>query len=129
MPTLTANRLAQWALTLSQYDYTIKYRKAVHHDNAEALSFLSADDNTKFDEEEQEADVSAVCTIRVISQQLNHTDPGLLAKESSKDPVISTVMRYVKVQCPHTPDSRDVFHYKKLEDSLIMENGCLLFGV
>ena len=42
------------------------------------------------DGKEQEADMSTVCIIQVISQHLNAMDPGLLAKESSKDPVTST---------------------------------------
>ena len=59
---------------------------------------------------------------------MNPTDPGLLAKESSKDPVISTVMCYIKEGWPLRMESKEVLHYKKLEDSLITEKGCLLFG-
>ena len=40
MPALTANCLAQCALTLGQYDYTTEYQKTVNHGNADALSFL-----------------------------------------------------------------------------------------
>ena len=35
-------------------------------------------------------------------------------------------MQYVKEGWPHTMDSKDVLHYKKLEDFLITENGHLL---
>ena len=35
---LTANRLARWTLKLSQYDYTIEYRKTSEHGNADVLS-------------------------------------------------------------------------------------------
>ena len=52
----------------------------------------------------------------------------MLAKESSMDPVISTVMWHVKEGGPYVTDSKDMLHYKKLEDSLIKENGCLLLG-
>ena len=54
-------------------------------------------------------------------------DLGLLAKEFGNNPVICTVVHYVKEGWPHTTDSKDVLHYEKLEDSLITENGCLLF--
>ena len=54
--------------------------------------------------------MSTVCTMQVIGQQLNPTDPGLLAKESSKDPVIATVMCYIKEGCPHMMNSKDVLH-------------------
>ena len=44
--------------------------------------------DAKFDREEQEANSSMVCTVQVIRRELNLMDPGLLVKESSKDPVI-----------------------------------------
>ena len=37
------------------------------------------------------ADVDTVCTIKIIGLPM---DPGILAKESGKDPVIANVMRY-----------------------------------
>ena len=48
-------------------------------------------------------------------------------RNPSKDPVISIVRHYVKEGWPHMMDSKDVLHYKKLVDSLIMENGCPVF--
>lgn len=127
-PALVANRLARWSLTLSQYDYTIEYRETGAHGNADAHCRLPAGDDVNFDREEQVADVSTVCTIQIISRQLIPTDTGLLAKASKEDPVISTVMRYVKEGWPHVTDSEEVRHYKKLADSLTTEIGCLLQG-
>ena len=51
-----------------------------------------------------------------------------MAKESCKDPFISAIMQYVKEGWPHRTDSKDVLHYKRLEDSLVTEKDCLLFG-
>ena len=64
----------------------------------------------------------------MVSRQLNPTDAGLLAKESSKDSVISAVMSYAREGWPHNIDSEDIRHYKKLIDALSTENGCLLYG-
>ena len=55
-PALAANRLAQWALTLSQYQYTIVYRKTCDHGNADALSRLPVGLDASFDEGEDDAD-------------------------------------------------------------------------
>ena len=79
---------------LSQYQYSIEYRKTSDHGNADALSRLPVGPDANFDGEEGDADVDTVCTIKTVSLQLNPTDPGAVAKESAKDPIISNVMRY-----------------------------------
>ena len=99
-PALAANRLARWALTLSQYQYTIEYRKTCDHGNADALSRLPVGPDASFDEGEDDADVDTVCTIKTVSLQLDPTDPGTMAKESAKDPVIANVMRFTREGWP-----------------------------
>ena len=56
------------------------------------------------------------------------TDADVLAKESRKDPIISAVSRYVREGWPQNIMSDQIRHYKKLEDSLSVENGCLVYG-
>ena len=133
-PALAANRLARWALMLSQYDYSIEYRRTADHGNADALSRLPAGPDATFDSEESEADIDTVCTIKVISLQLNPADPGVLAKESAKDPVIANVMRYCREGWPvkAMPDDQaqeySVEQFRKLSVSLSTVHGCLLHG-
>ena len=126
-PAMAANRLARWALTLSQYEYSIEYRKTTDHGNADALSRLPIGDDREFDSKEEKEDTSAVCLINTISQQLKPADHKTLAKESSKDPVLTTVMRYMKDGWPLSM-AEEVHHFKKLADSLLTEGGCLLYG-
>ena len=76
-PAMAANRLARWALTLSQYECMIQYRATDEHGNADALSRLPASDDANFDKEEGE-DSDTVCSIRTISLQVNPADPGVL---------------------------------------------------
>ena len=136
IPLMAANRLARWALMLSQYSgYTIEYRKTKEHGNADALSRLPAGPDDEFDGEEGSDDADVVCTIRMISQQMKPLDADLVKKETAKDPVLTNVMRYVREGWPpQNKLSEDTSHgcsikdFYKAAESLSVVNGCLLYG-
>lgn len=143
-PTLAANRLARWALQLSQYDYKIEYRKTADHGNADALSRLPSGHDSNFDGEEDSDDKELVCMIQTISSQINPLTPGLLAKETHKDSVLSQVMKFTHEGWPpkqhqgqfdqeDETDGSTQPHYKvedfrKIASSLSTLHGCLLNG-
>ena len=74
----------------------------------------------------------------MISRQLSPTDPGVVMKETAKDAVLSTVMRYAREGWPQGPSNgttnsedshiQTVQLLKKLKDSLSVTNGCLFYG-
>ena len=66
-------------------------------------------------------------TVRTISRQIMLVDPKLLVKEASKDPVLTQVMHCVKEGWPNQC-SDELQDYKKLDDSLSTEHGCLFYG-
>ena len=129
-PLLAANRLARWALWLNQFDYTIEYRKTADHGNADALSRLPSGDDINFNREESGEDMDMVCAIKVLSLQIQPVDANILRQESQKDPVISTVMRYVREGWPskNTETNDKVNTFRKLSDSLSTCHGCLIHG-
>ena len=96
-PAMAANCLARWAHMLNQYEYTIECWRTTDHGNAD---HLPAGDDPLFDKEKEEGKGYMVLTIGMLDRQLDPDSdplkPGVLAQESKKDPVISTVMRYVK---------------------------------
>ena len=94
-PLLAANHLSRWALWLNQFDYSIQYRKTSDHGNADVLSRLPAAEDKIFDGEEDDKDTDLVCTIHILSIQVGSLDSRLLTKESGKESVIPTFMRYV----------------------------------
>lgn len=126
-PVMAANRLARWALTLSQYNYSIEYRNTKNHGNADALSRLPSGPDSGFDREEVEDDSDTVCTIKTISQQLEPKDINFLVKETARDQLLSQVIRFVKEGWPQKI-SDELQDFKKLEDSLVVSNGCLFYG-
>ena len=81
---------------LSQHKYTIEYRKTAAQGNADALSRLPERPDDEFDKEEEENNTHVVNAINTVCLQLRATDPKLLAKESAKDLVIFTVIRYIQ---------------------------------
>ena len=87
-PALAANRLATRALILNQYNYSIKYRNTSAHQNADVLSRLFSGPDANFYHEEEEDDMHVINSMKIISSQLKSTDPGVLLKESAKDPTI-----------------------------------------
>ena len=137
-PSLAANRLARWALMLSQYEYTIEYRKTSDHGNADALSRLPVGPDAQFDGRESDADADCICTIKTVSKQLNAADPGVLSKETVKDRVLATVVRYTREGWPFSKIHEDstnskstcytVDAFKKIRESLSVTDGCLFYG-
>ena len=108
IPKLAANILARWALMLNEYNYSIEYRETKKHGNADALSRLPVGPDTKFDEEESDADMDTICMIKSISMQIKPIDSKVLAKETSKDSVLANVMLYVREGWPsksHTDEA------------------------
>ena len=114
---------------MSQCDYTTEYRTTTDHGNNDTLGRLPASTDVSFDREEEQAGASTVCLVKQVSLQLDPVNPKLLAKESSKNPVIFSVMRYVEESWPQALDSDEVKCYRKLNDSLSTESGCLFHGV
>ena len=84
--------------------------------------------DTSFDGEEMEDDVDSVCLVRTISRQINPDNPLLVVRETAKDPILAQVMRFVKEGWPHA-FSEELKDFKKLENSLSTENGCIFYGL
>lgn len=133
IPAMAANRLARWSLTLSQYQYQIVYRKSAEHGNADALSRLPQGPDKSFDQKETWEDTDTVCTIKTIGSQLNKKNADVVTEESRKDQVISAVISNCKngwrrQRKRNDPMYSEIEKYRKCQDSLSHEGGCLFYG-
>ena len=129
-PSLAANRLARWALMLSQFDYQIEYRRTKDHGNADVLSRLPTSGDTSFDGEESEEDIQMVCNIEEVSKKIAPADQNPLSRESAKDPIISSVIRHTREGWPPKgkEEGSEMQRYRQLAGSLAITNGCLTYG-
>ena len=62
-PAIAANRLSRWALTPSQYRYTIEYRKTWRYGNMGFYKTMLTRPDVRFDGEEEGDDINTICTV------------------------------------------------------------------
>ena len=131
IPAMAANRLARWALQLSQYDYEIEYRSTHKHGNVDALSRLPSSSDSSFDREEEEDDVQTVLLVQWIGKSVSNSNDSLaLIRESDKDPVITTAIRYATSGWPCHIDSseKELRQLRAARNSLSVSGKCLFYG-
>ena len=124
VPAMASARLQRWALTLSAYTYTIKYKSGKQQGNADALSrFPLADVPTS---------VPTPAETIAVLEHLS-TIPLTTAKiklQTERDAVLSKVKRYTQSGWPESLDTDDAdlkpFHNRRNELSL--EDNVLLWG-
>ena len=100
VPSLATNRLTRWAVTLSQYDFKIEYRKSANHGNADILSRLPVKEDTEFDNIEHFEDQELVCTINNINTKLSQLDFQLIQHETTKDSNLAAIIQFVQKGWP-----------------------------
>ena len=76
-----------------QDDYSIENKSSTDSGNVNTLSHLLVVGDTSFDEKEENADITNVCTFNTVNTQFQ-PKTGLLAKKTKTDPVLSVVKRY-----------------------------------
>ena len=135
IPEMGTSRIIRWALTLSHYDYTIKFRPTGKHGNADFCSRFplpaTSEDLQTLDGETESETVTVFATY--MDQDKPLLNSSLISKHSAKDPVISKVMYCIKEgwnELTQVPENATVSiqEYFGKRDELSVEQGCLLWG-
>lgn len=116
-----SSRIQRWALTLSAYQYTIRHKAGKLLGNADALSRLPLPDTISIDK--QPADL-----LHLIDHLSATTVNAAAIKHwTSRDPVLSKVMKYILNGWPNSVLDDMKTYYSK-SDELSTLDGCLLWG-
>ena len=127
IPEMVASRLQRWAITLSSYNYEVKYQASNKHGNADALSRLPLDT----DEGSNDELTDTVCLLE--QQQLSDLPikAADIQQGTVSDPILSKVYNFTVRGWPASiksvPDDIKPFYSKRLE--LTTFSGCLLLGL
>ena len=126
---MSANRISRWALTLTNYDYDIKYRNTKEHANADMLSRFPRSVPHKEGPDEFHELFS-------VAMEESYLDARLVAKETRADPILSKVAMYVLDGWPqnldsiagHDIDLSGLKCYWNRREQLTLEQGCVTWG-
>ena len=122
IPERASGRIQRWALTLSAYQYSIRYKPGKSLSNADALSRLPRAATVDYDglTGDQIHLMDHLATTCV--------DANDIQKWTDKDVVLSQVRRYVMSGWPDSLQDGKFkpFHNRKMELSVL--DGCLLWG-
>ena len=119
---MASSRIQRWALTLSAYHYTIRYKAGATLSNADALSRLPRAVTT-----------SGVRVPGDLIHLVDHLSTTTVRAESvkewmTKDPSLAQVRRYTLLGWPDTPLGDDFKPYQSRSSELSVLDGCILWG-
>lgn len=124
VPIMAASRIRRWALTLSEYNYTIRYRPGSRMCNADALSRLPLPDSPLD---------SDIPTLGDVNYVLNHLSSTVVTAENiksltEKDPTLSRVHHFILHGWPLSNADSTLQPYYNRKDELSAVSGCVLWG-
>ena len=123
IPPLASARIQRWALTLSAYRYSIRYKAGKTLCNADALSRLPRPVTTMYDKSPGD-----------LVQLVHHLEATTVSANEIKvwtdrDPILSQVKKFLLQGSPELQHLSDEFKpYQCRRDELSLLDGCVLWG-
>ena len=124
LPSVAAARLSRYAVFLSRYNFSVRYRKGKEHQNADTMSRL-IQTSTKLAVEAELKDESDLFFINHL-EQLPAVTPEELRSEMKNDNTLSAAFQHTKEGWPENcPDPSLLAYYRRRDELSLAEN--LLF--
>ena len=122
IPPLASSRIQRWALTLSAYRYSIRYKAGKSLGNADALSRLPRAHTTS-------ADRLPGDLVHLIDHlSTTAVNAASIRLWTDKDPLLSRVKKYVSEGWPRSELSPEFKPYLSRQCELGLLDGCLMWG-
>ncbi len=121
IPVLASARIQRWALTLSTYTYSIRYKAGKSLSNADALSRLPRSQTT-----ECPSPADLVQLVNHLSSTA--TTAGNIKIWTDRDPILSQVRKLTQDGWPSTSNNQDMKPYFNRRHELSLLQGCVLWG-
>lgn len=122
LPEHASPRVQRWAITLTAYDYQLKYRPGTEN-SADALSRLPLKGKTQNSDYIPE-EIEMLFNV-IENSSVNAND---VAIETNKDECLRRVYEYCLYGWPDGEMHEDLKPYKHRHLELSLENGCILWG-
>ncbi|XP_064487549.1 uncharacterized protein K02A2.6-like [Ornithodoros turicata] len=122
IPTIAAARLQRWAVLLSAYDFSLEHRSSEDNVEPDCLSRLPLPST----EGEQHDDVGSFFHLWMDTLPVTCKD---IAKETKRNPVLSTVMAYTLHGWPAHVTDKELKPFFQRRHELSVQQKCLLWGL
>ena len=121
IPSLAAARLQRWAILLSAYKYSIRYKSTTAHANADGLSRLPLPTTSApTDKGVSTFNIGQVQALPVTFQDIQ--------KATRRDKVLSKISVFVQEGWPNQVDE-ELKPYNTRQAEIGIEGGCLMWGI
>ncbi|XP_065182448.1 uncharacterized protein K02A2.6-like [Sycon ciliatum] len=118
---MASGRIQRWALLLASYDYQLQFKSGSNNGNADGLSRLPSPSSVP------EVPTPAKVVLSMAVLENTPVTSTTIAQWTSKDPVLSLVLKYVQEGWPdNIPVDYQAYSCRRNELSVV--SGCLLLG-
>ena len=122
IPQMASSRIQRWAVILSAYNYSIRYKPGKQLCNADALSRLPSPTTTTHD-----------CVPEDVVMVINHLSStsataASIKEWTAKDKVLSCVLRFLLTGWPEKKLDKEFQPYSSRKEELSVLDGCILWA-
>ena len=121
-PTMASARIQRWSLTLSTYNYKLRFKSGKHNNNADALSRMPLSDMPAF--------VPVPNDTIFLVEYLNSSPVTVknIKFWTNRDPVLSSVMKFILHGWPNHMQDPILRPYTARKLELSVHDACILWG-